>query len=164
MNNMSNDSSLSFIASSLLHKLFLGSWVLINSNYHPHPNIFRGLQAAGELVVFRAWYWFSMEEPLILSINAKPATSVDIPTRLDSMHKNERYPIYWLSLKPEGVASPVPCYAAMGELMMKWRNGGLPRNAWGDGWWELRKDGAHEWKRVNVTERSSWSDCSRASR
>ena len=114
MNNMRYDSSLRVIASYLLHKLFLASW-LIDSNFHPHPNIFRGLQAAGELVVFRAWYWFSMEEPLILSINAKPATKLDIPTRFDSIHTKALYPIYGLSLKPEGVANPALCYAAMGE-------------------------------------------------
>ena len=51
-----------------------------------------------------------------------------------------------------------------GGVMMKWRNGGLPRNAWGDGWWEHRGDGAHEWKRVNVTERPLWSYYPRASR
>ena len=79
------------------------------------------------------------------------------------MHKNALYPIYWLSLKPGGVANPVPCYAAMGELMTKWKNGRLPRNSWGDGWWELRGEGAHEWKRVNVTERPTWGNYSKAS-
>lgn len=163
--SMRYDSSFIVIATYLGNKLFPAGWVSIDRNYRPHPNILRGLQAAWELVVFRAWHWFwyHAEEPLILSISSKPANRVDIPSRLDSMHKNALFPIYWLSLKPGDIATPVPCYAAMGELMTKWKNGGLPRNAWGDGWWELREDGGHEWKRVNVTERPTWSDYSKAS-
>ena len=163
--NMRYDSSFIVIATYLVNKLFPAGWVSIDRNYRPHPNILRGLQAAWELVVFRAWHWFwyQVEEPLILSISSKPANRVDIPSRLDSMHKNALFPIYWLSLKPGDIATPVPCYAAMGEMMTKWKNGGLPRKAWGDGWWELREDDGHEWKRVNVTERPTWSDYSKAS-
>ena len=164
--NMRYDSSFIVVATYLVNKLFPAGWVFIDRNYQLHPNILRGLQAAWELVVFRVWYWawYPAKEPLILSISSKPVNRVDITSRLDSMHKNALYPIYWLSLKPADVATPVPCYAAMGEMMTKWKNGGLPRNAWGDGWWELREDGGNEWKRVNVTERPTWSDYSKASR
>ncbi|KIM98419.1 hypothetical protein OIDMADRAFT_202208 [Oidiodendron maius Zn] len=159
------DSSFIIIATYLVGRLFPAGWIFIDRNYRPHPNILRGLQAAWELVVFRGWHWFwyPAYEPLILSIRSKPAKRVDIPSRLDSTHKTGLFPIYWLSLKPEDVANPVPCYAAMGEVMTKWKNGGLPRNSWGDGWWELREDGGHAWKRVNVTEHPTWSDYSRAS-
>lgn len=164
--NMRYDSSLIVVATYLVDKLSPAGWVFIDRHYRPHPNIVRGLQAAWELVVFRAWhsFWYPAEEPLILSISSKHAPRVDIPSRLDSMRKTALFPIYWLSLKPEDVATPVPCYAAMGEMMTKWKNGKLPRNAWGGGWWELREDGGHEWKRVNVTERPTWSDYSKASR
>lgn len=155
MRKMCYDSSFIAIATHLFDKIYPAGWVFIDNNYRPHPNILQGLQAACELVVYRAQhgFWQVPEEPLILSISVKPATRVDTPSRLDSMRKNALFPIFWLSLKPEDVATPVPCYAAMGEVMTKWKNGNLPRNAWGDGWWELGADGGHTWKRVNVTER-----------
>lgn len=156
------------IATYLVGKLFPAGWVFLDKNGRPHPNILRGLQAAREFVLFRArhWFWYPLtaQEPLILSMNSKTAKAVDISSRLDSMKKTRLFPIYWLSLKPEDAATPVPCYAAMGEMMTKWKSGGLPRNAWGDGWWELRKEGRREWKRVNVTERPTWSSYSKASR
>jgi hypothetical protein len=52
----------------------------------------------------------------------------------------------------------------MREQMTKWKNGVLPRNAWGDGWWELWNKDKREWKHVNITERPTWSDYSRVSR
>ena len=163
--SMRSNSSFLIITTYLLDKIFLADWVFIDNTDRLHPNILRGFQAAWELIVFRARHGFGeiAEEPLILSISSKPAIRVDIPARLDSMCKNANFPIYWLSLRPEDVATPVPCYAAMGELMTKWKNGRLPRNAWGDGWWELGADGGAGWKRINVTERPTWGDYSKAS-
>ena len=161
------DSSQLIIATYLIDGLFPAGWVIMDNTDRLHPNILRGFQAAWELMIFRARHGFGdlAEEPLVLSISSKPTIRVDIPARLDSMRKNANFPIYWLSLKPEDVATPVPCYAAMGEVMTKWKDGRLPRNAWGDGWWELGADGgAAGWKRVNVTERPTWSDYSKASR
>ena len=163
---MRYNSSALIIATYLVDKIFLAEWVFIDNNHRLHPNLFRGLQAAWELIVFRARHGFGdlTEHLLILSISSKPTIRVDIPSRLDSMRKNANFPIYWLSLKLEDVATPVPCYAAMGEVMTKWKSGKLPRNAWGDGWWELGTDDGYEWKRINVTERPTWSDYSKASR
>ena len=162
--SMRYDSSFLVIATFLVDKVFSADWVFIDDTHRLHPNILRGFQAAWELLVFRARHGFGdlAEEPLILSISSKPI-KVDIPARLDSMRKNANFPIHWLSLSAEHVATPVPCYAAMGDVMTKWKNGGLPRNAWGDGWWELRADGGAGWKRTNVTERPIWSDYSKAS-
>ena len=165
LSSMRYNSSLLIIATYLIDTIFPADWVLIDNTHRAHPNIPRGFQAAWELIVFRARHGFGdlAEEPLILSISSKPIIGVDIPARLDSMRKNANLPIYWLSLKPEDVATPIPCYAAMGEVMTKWKNGGLPRNAWGDGWWELGADAGAGWKRINVTERPTWSDYSKAS-
>ena len=164
--SMRYNSSFLIIATYLIDKIFPADWVLIDNTHRLHPNILRGFQAAWELIAFRARHGFGdlAEEPLILSISSKTIIRVDIPARLDSMRKNTNFPIYWLSLNPEDVATPVPCYAAMGEVMTKWKNGRLPRNAWGDGWWELEADGGAGWKRINVTERPTWSDYSKASR
>jgi ankyrin repeat protein len=166
--SMRYNNSFIVIATHLVETVFPSGWVFLDGKGRPHPNILRGLQAAWELILFRArhWFWYSLvaQEPLILSINSKPANAVDIPSLLDCMKKNRLFPIYWLSLKPEDVATPVPCYAAMGEIMKKWKNGDLPRNAWGDGWWELREEDGHEWKRINVTERPTWGDYSDASK
>ena len=163
--SMRYHSSFLIIATYLMDKIFPADWVFIDNTLRLHPNILRGFQAAWELIVFRARHGSGgfAEEPLILSISAKPAIRVDVPARLDSMRKNANFPIYWLSLDPEDVATPVPCYAAMGEVMTKWKNGRLPRNAWGDGWWELGADGGAGWERINVTERPTWSDYSKAS-
>ena len=163
--SMHYNSSFQIIATYLIDKIFPADWVLIDNTHRLHPNILRGVQAAWELIVFRARHGFGdlAEEPLILSISSRPTIRVDIPARLDSMRKNANFPIYWLSLNPEDVATPVPCYAAMGEVMTKWKDGRLPRNAWGDGWWELGADGGAGWKRINVTERPTWSDYSKAS-
>ena len=163
--SMRYNSSFSIIVTYLIDKIFRADWVFADNTHRLHPNILRGFQAAWELIVFRARHGFGdlAEEPLILSISSKPTIRVDIPARLDSMRKNANFPIYWLSLNPEDVATPVPCYAAMGEVMTKWKNGRLPRNAWGDGWWELGADGGAGWKRINVTERPTWSDYSKAS-
>ena len=163
--SMRCNSSFLIMATYLIDKIFPADWVIIENTQRLHPNILRGFQAAWELIVFRARHGFGdlAEEPLILSISSKPTIRVDVPARLDSMRKNANFPIYWLSLSPEDVATPVPCYAAMGEVMTKWKNGGLPRNAWGDGWWELGADGGAGWKRINVTERPTWSDYSKAS-
>lgn len=140
------------------------NWILFDINYQLHPNIYRGIQAAKELILFRLWHWLPLEEPLILSFNSKVPTKVDIPSRLDSMHKDALFPIYWMSLRPQSVATPVPCYAAMGELMAKWKDGRLPRRAWSDGWWELQGDEEKLWKRVNVNEHPTWSQYSKASK
>ena len=72
--NMHYDSSFIIAATYQVDKLFPAGWVFFDRNYQPHPTILRGLQAAVELVGFRAWYWFwyPAEEPLILSTSSKP--------------------------------------------------------------------------------------------
>ena len=134
---MRYDCSKAVIMMYLWGRLFPSDWILFDANYQLHPNIYRGIRAAKELIVFRFWHRFPLEEPLILSFYSKVPTKVDIPSRLDSMHKNVLYPIYWMSLRAECVMAPVPCYAAMGELMAKWKDGRLPRKAWCVKYWYI---------------------------
>ena len=164
LRGMRYDRGKTVIMMYLCEKLFPPNWVLFDANYKLHPNFYRGIQAAKELILFRLWHWLPLEEPLILSFHSKVPTKVDIPSRFDSMHKDAPFPIYWMSLRPQSVATPVPCYAAMGELMTKWKDGRLPRKAWSDGWWELQGDQGKQWKRVNVNEHVTWSQYSKASK
>jgi hypothetical protein len=162
--SMKYDNMSPFILMYFLEEAIPPGWVFINAYYRPHPNLLRGLQAARELVMFRLWLWIPLEEPLILSFSDTNPAKIDIPSRLHSMKKDALWPIYWLSLKPDDVGTPVPCYAAMGELMSKWKDGRLPRKAWGDGWWEFRGGDKEKWKRVNVTESPTWSQYTKASK
>ncbi|KAI9745949.1 MAG: hypothetical protein M1818_000630 [Claussenomyces sp. TS43310] len=157
------DSNTTIILAYLWAQLLPSRWVFIDMHYRFHPNLVRGLQATCELILFRLWHLFPLEEPLILSFRTEKPLQVNIPSLLDSMRKDALFPIYWLSLAPEGVAMPVPCYRAMGELMTKWKDGRLPRKAWGDGWWELRSEEESSWKRINVNERPTWSQYTKAS-
>jgi hypothetical protein len=162
------DSSITIIIDHFLGIHLLLGRSLFNERYQLHPNIFRGLQAARELILFRLWHWFPgvnpLVEPFILSFPTSNTMKVDIPSRLDSMKKGSLFPLYWLPLTPKGVAAPVPCYAAMRELVIKWKDGRLPRQAWGHGWWELRVEKENKWQRANVNFCPTWSEYSKASK
>lgn len=80
-----------------------------------------------------------------------------------SMYKGALWPLYWLSLRRDAIVTPVPCYSAMRVLMSRWKKGRLPRKAWGDGWWELLDGKRGLWKRVNLKERPTWSEYTKAS-
>jgi hypothetical protein len=144
--------------------LLPNDWVFIDEDYWLHPNIWRGILATAELLQFRLRHPFIMEEPLILSVRSRPPKHVDIPTRMDSMQKGSLFPLYWLPLRRNGNSDPIPCYAAMGDLVRKWENGQLPRKAWCDGWWELSHSKRGEWIRVNANVKPTWTDYCKASK
>lgn len=125
--------------------------------------ICHGIQAALELLRFRLWHGFPMEEPTIVSFRANSQHHVDTPTRMASMYKEALWPLYWLPLRRDAIVTPVPCYSAMRVLMSGWKKGRLPRNAWGDGRWELLDVKMGIWKRVNLKERPTWSEYTKAS-
>jgi len=136
------------------------TWGLFGKAFVLHPNIWRGIRAAKELILFTLWHWFPLQHPVILStITDDPTTGLS--PRLDCMKKDALYPIYWLPLDHDGLTCPVPCYSAIGELMRKWKNGQLPRNAWGDGWWEV-DDG--KWKRQDINMCPNWTAFTKASK
>jgi hypothetical protein len=139
------------------------SWVCCDENFRLHPNIPRGMQAAWELILFRLRHGFPAEEPFIISFRANSQHHVDIPTRMASMYKGALWPLYWLPLRRDAVVMPVPCYSAMRVLLSRWKKGRLPRKAWGDGWWELLDGKGRIWKRVNLKERPTWSEYTKAS-
>jgi hypothetical protein len=138
------------------------SWACCGENFRLHPNIFRGIQATWELLLFRLRHGFPVEEPIIVSFRANSHYRVDIPTRMASMYKGALWPVYWLSLRRDAIVTPVPCYSAIRVLMSRWKNGRLPRKAWGDGWWELLEGKKGIWKRVNLKERPTWSEYTKA--
>jgi hypothetical protein len=139
------------------------SWACCDENFRLHPNIRRGIQAAWELLLLRLRHGFPLEEPIIVSFRANSRHHVDIPTRMASMYKGALWPLYWLSLRRDAIVTPVPCYSAMRVLMSRWKKGRLPRKAWGDGWWELLDGKRGLWKRVNLKERPTWSEYTKAS-
>ena len=49
----------------------------------------------------------------------------------------------------------------MGDAYRKWMNGGLPRKAWCDGWWEKRNG---EWERVNANGKPTWTEYTEATK
>jgi hypothetical protein len=108
------------------------TWAICDENFRLHPNISRGARAAWELLRFRLRHGCPAQEPLIISFRADDQRHVDMPARMESMQKMALYPIYWLSLRRDDVAVPVPCYSAMRILMTSWKRGRLPRKAWGD--------------------------------
>ncbi|KAF3916801.1 hypothetical protein ABW20_dc0108653 [Dactylellina cionopaga] len=52
----------------------------------------------------------------------------------------------------------------MGEMLRKWENGKLPRQAWGDGWWELEAGSQSKWKRVDVRNAPTWGEYTEATK
>uniref|UniRef100_A0A093XHD2 Serine/threonine-protein kinase/endoribonuclease IRE2 n=1 Tax=Talaromyces marneffei PM1 TaxID=1077442 RepID=A0A093XHD2_TALMA len=121
-------------------------WILIDNDGHLHPNIFRGIFAALELIWFRIrcpWIHITVGEPLILALRPG-AMQVDVPIRLQHMRKETQWPVYRLSLR------------------RKWMNGGLPRKAWCDGWWEKKIDG--KWERVNANGKPTWTEYTEATK
>jgi ankyrin repeat protein len=147
------------------NRLLPEDWVMIDHTGHLHPNIFRGIFAALELIWFRIrcpWIDIKVGEPLILALRPG-AMRVGVPMRLQHMRKDTQWPVYRLSLRRHAECEePVPCFAAMGDAYRKWRNGDLPRKAWCDGWWEKRRDG--EWERVNANGKPTWTEYTEATK
>jgi hypothetical protein len=143
-------------------RLLPEDWIMIDHNGHLHPNITRGIFAALELIWFRIkcpWIDIKVGEPLILALRPG-AMQVDVPMRLQHMRKETQWPLYRLSLRRHAECEePIPCFAAMGDAYRKWRNGGLPRKAWCDGWWEQRNG---EWERVNANGKPTWTEYTEA--
>lgn len=144
--------------------LLLDDWIMIDQKGHLHPNILRGIFAALELIWFRIrcpWIDIRVGEPLILALRPG-AMQVDVPMRLQHMRKETLWPVYRLSLRRHAECEePIPCFAAMGDVYRKWMNGGLPRKAWCDGWWEKRNG---EWERVNANGKPTWTEYTEASK
>lgn len=146
------------------NQLLPEDWIIIDHHGHLHPNILRGVFAALELILFRIscpWTALRVGEPLILALQPG-ARRVDAPMRLQHMRKESQWPVYRLSLRRHAECDePVPCFAAMGDAYRKWMNGGLPRKAWCDGWWENRNGG---WVRVNANGKPTWTEYTEASK
>jgi hypothetical protein len=102
--------------------LLPNDWVFIEG-YRFHPNIWYGILATAELFQFRLRHPFTMEEPLILSVRSQSPKHLDIPTRMNSMQKGGLFPLYWPSLRRNGNSDPIPCYAAIGDVIRKWEMG-----------------------------------------
>ncbi|KAI7970878.1 hypothetical protein EIK77_008058 [Talaromyces pinophilus] len=158
-------SFLVFLLAQIWYNLLLPKdWILIDHKGHLHPNILRGIFAALELIWFRIrcpWIDIKVCEPLILALRPG-AMRVDVPMRLHHMRKETLWPVYRLSLRRHAECEePIPCFAAMGDAYRKWLNGGLPRKAWCDGWWEKRNG---EWERVNANGKPTWTEYTEASK
>lgn len=146
------------------NQLLPKDWIMIDHKGCLHPNISRGIFAALELIWFRIrcpWINIKMGEPLILALRPG-AKQVSIPLRLQHMRKETLWPVYRLSLRRHAECEePIPCFAAMGDAYRKWMNGGLPRKAWCDGWWEKRNG---EWERVNANGKPTWTEYTEATK
>lgn len=158
-------SSLVFLLARIWYnRLLPDDWIMFDHNGHLHPNISRGIFAALELIWFRIrcpWIDIKVGEPLILALRPG-AMQVDVPMRLQHMRKETQWPVYRLSLRRHAECEePIPCFAAMGDAYRKWMNGGLPRKAWCDGWWEERNG---EWERVNANGKPTWTEYTEATK
>ncbi len=102
-------------------------WVFFD-NYRLHPNIWRGILAAAELAVFRMLYSPQPEEPLILALRSSRSGRLpDLPARMELMPQGRLYRLFPISLRRGAGYEPIPCYAAMRDLLQKWATGELPK-------------------------------------